>query len=235
MVACITTLLQYGPNTDNVMGNMIRFNAEAFRMELGVTGQVFDAPAALGPGITESWIKATWLDMVNHDIHVMLDIPDFQVPREGDQEIMRVFLRAGVRQDEIATLNRCRMYSRVIFTSDICTGAGNQVDVRWLRGQVSQNYARYEWPRTGEPTNSEWASWERSIKVVYNLDNRLRLPQRLGGWHFPMNTRNQWYLDLEDQRLWHHAEAVWQIHTKNTTPISDGQVSLTVMAELDQT
>jgi len=214
MVARITTLLQYGPHGDDVTGSLLRFNAEAFRLELGIMGQVFEAPAALAPGITDSWIKASWLDMVNHNIHITADIPDFQTPREGDKEIMRVFLRAGFGTEEIASLNRCRMYSRVIFTSDICTGAGDQVDPRWLHGQISNNHACYTWPRTGMPTTGEWALWHRAIQVAYNLDTRLWLPQWLGPWCFPTDTRNRWFLDTDDQRLWQHAEAGWQIHSK---------------------
>jgi len=215
IVARITTLLQYGPQVDDITGSLIRFTAEAFRLELGITGQLFNAPVDLAPGITDSWIKATWLDMATHNIHITADLPDFQVPREGDTEIMRVFLCSGFRKDEIASLNRCRMYSRVIFTSDICTGAGDQVDSRALQGQIcSKNYEWYKWPRTGTPTPGEWALWNRAIRVAYNLDNRQRLPQKLGDWHFPTNTRNRWYLDTEDQRLWYHVEEGWQMHSK---------------------
>jgi len=88
MVACITTLLQYGPNSEDITGSLIRFNAEALRLELGMTGQVFEAPTALGPGITDLWLKASWLNMVTHQISLKSDIPDFPVPREGDQELM---------------------------------------------------------------------------------------------------------------------------------------------------
>jgi len=138
-----------------------------------MTGQVFEAPAALGPGITDSWIKASWLDMVTHNISLKSDIPDFPVPREGDQELMRTFLRAGFCKEELATLNRCHMHSRMIFTSNICTGAGDQVDGRWLQGTICRNHEQYSWPKTGAPTEEEWTLWDCTIKVAYNLDNRL--------------------------------------------------------------
>jgi len=133
MVACITTLLRYGLNAEDITGSLIRFNAEALRSELGMTGQVFEAPAALSPGIMDSWIKASWLDMVKHNISLKSDIPDFPVPREGNQELMRTFLQVGFCKEELlAALNRWCMHSRMIFTSNICTGAGDQVDARWL-------------------------------------------------------------------------------------------------------
>jgi len=65
------------------------------------------------------------------------------------------------------------MHSRTIFMLDICTGAGNQVDGRWLQGTICRNHEQYSWPKTGEPTKDEWTIWEHAIKVAYNLDNHL--------------------------------------------------------------
>jgi len=111
MVACITTLLQYGPHADDVTGSLIQFNAEAFWLELGLTGQLFEASVALALGIMDSWIKASWLDLANHNIHLMADIPDFQVPREGNKEIMCILLQAGFCMEELASLNQCWIYN----------------------------------------------------------------------------------------------------------------------------
>jgi len=97
-------------------------------MEVGVMGQVFEAPIALAPAITDSWIKECWLNMAHHDIHVKEDIPDFNMPQAGDGELMLAFMKAGFHNKDIAILNQCRMYCWVIFISDICTGAGEQVN-----------------------------------------------------------------------------------------------------------
>jgi len=80
LITCLQMLLQYGLQLEDVTGSMIRYMAEAFRLELGVAGELFDAPAALAPVVTDSWIKACWLDMVNQDIHITSDIPDFNLP-----------------------------------------------------------------------------------------------------------------------------------------------------------
>jgi len=106
LIARLQTLLQYGSQPEDVTGSMIRYTAEAFRLELGVAGELFEAPAALAAVVTDSWIKACWLDMVTHDIHIKSDIPDFKLPRAGDGEIMLAFLKAGFHTEELATLNR---------------------------------------------------------------------------------------------------------------------------------
>jgi len=72
---------------------------------LGVVRQIFEAPAVLAPAVTDSWIKACWLDMAQNDIHIHSDIPDIEMPRRGDVELMRAFIRAGYGMEELATLN----------------------------------------------------------------------------------------------------------------------------------
>jgi len=36
----------------------------------------------------DSWLKASWLNMVKYIIQIKLDILDFLVPREGNKEII---------------------------------------------------------------------------------------------------------------------------------------------------
>jgi len=183
--ARLQALLQYGPQADDLMGSLIRYTAEAFQMEAGVTGLIFEAPIAIEPAITNSWIKECWLDMQHYDIHITEDIPDFTVPRAGDKELMRVFVTAGFCNEEIASLNRCRLFCHVIFISDICTGAGEKVDSRWLQGKESNTYEHYSWPRTGKPTAGEWSLWTRAIYKALNMDSYRNLPRPLGPWLWP--------------------------------------------------
>jgi len=107
MVACVTTLMQYGPHEEDVMDSLIRFTTEAFHLKLKVTGQVFDAAVVLALGVMDSWIKACWLNMAHHDIHITLDTLDFLVPWAGDCKLMWLFIWAGFCMDELATLNCC--------------------------------------------------------------------------------------------------------------------------------
>jgi len=199
MLARISTLLQYGPQADDVTGSLIRFTAEAFQLELGIVGQIFKVPAVLAPAIMDSWIKACWLDMAQSKIHIYLDIPEIEMPWMRDVELMRAFIRAGYRTEELATINRCHMHIWVIFLLDICTGAGEQVDQRWLWGEVSHTYDQYSRPQMGNPSASKWAVWHRAIHVAFNLDSQKQLPYKLGAWKTSMTTLNRWYFTSKDQ------------------------------------
>jgi len=90
-IARLQTLLQYGLQAKDVTGSLIRYMAEAFRLELGIMGQVFNARVALAPIVTELWIKACWLNMAHHNIHITTNIPNFMVPRAGDSKLMIAF------------------------------------------------------------------------------------------------------------------------------------------------
>jgi len=105
LLAWLQALLQYGQKAKDVMGSLLHYTAEAFQMEVGVTGAVFEAPIALAPAVTDSWITECWLDMAHHDIHVKEDIPDFNVPQAGDGELMLAFMKAGFWNEDIAILN----------------------------------------------------------------------------------------------------------------------------------
>jgi len=62
------------------MGSLIRYTVEAFQLEMGISGQMFEVPIQMAPAVTESWIKECWLDTVQHDIHIISDIPDLEAP-----------------------------------------------------------------------------------------------------------------------------------------------------------
>jgi len=85
--------------------------AEAFRLELGIVGQLFDVLAVLALVTMDSWIKACWLNLVQNNIHITSDIPEIEMPScWGDVELMRAFARAGYRSEELAIINHCCMY-----------------------------------------------------------------------------------------------------------------------------
>jgi len=56
----ITTLLRYGPQAEDPTGRLLQANLEAFRLETGLSGQLFRQPAEILPCLTCSWIAHMW-------------------------------------------------------------------------------------------------------------------------------------------------------------------------------
>jgi len=87
-LAHIHTLLKFSNKPHDLTGFLLRASGELMRLELGLTGQLFEAPLILQDEITDSWMKSTWIATREANIHMMIDIPDFPLQRQGDQELV---------------------------------------------------------------------------------------------------------------------------------------------------
>jgi len=168
IITHITTLLRYGPQAYDPTGQLLQANLEAFRVETGLSGQIFGQPEEILPCLTSTWITHTWTQCRKLNIDIMMEGPDFELPRQNDRELMKIFLQHGARGQELATLNRCRMYIQAIYLSDICNGLGTAVDTQFWSGDHKCS-TPYRWPRTEKPTNQEWQEWRRTITQACQL------------------------------------------------------------------
>jgi len=104
-IAHITTLLCYGPQEEDPTGQLLQANWKAFWLEMGLSGQLFGQLEEVLPCLMHSWISHTWTQCQKLDIDIMMDIPDFDLPRQNDKELTKLFLQHGARGQELVTLN----------------------------------------------------------------------------------------------------------------------------------
>jgi len=64
------------------------------RLELGWASELFDAPVCLQQAVTPSWLKHVWLTLNSFDIWIHTGV-FLLPPRQGDLELMRLFLQNG--------------------------------------------------------------------------------------------------------------------------------------------
>jgi len=81
-------LLRYLPSSDNITGFLLRATGEATQLELGFCGNLFEAPTILESLVTNSWIKNTWIALIEADIHLQVAIADIPYQRQGDIELV---------------------------------------------------------------------------------------------------------------------------------------------------
>jgi len=76
-LAHIHMLLKFSNQPQDLMGFLLHATGELMRLELGIQGQLFEAPTILQDIVMESWLKHTWLATRQNNIHLIIDIPDF--------------------------------------------------------------------------------------------------------------------------------------------------------------
>jgi len=82
--AHIMTLLRFGSQHQDPTGHLIHINAEAFLLEAGLAGM----PIGIYKYMTPSWFTKTWYQCKLLQIKISTDMKDFEVPRQGNVELM---------------------------------------------------------------------------------------------------------------------------------------------------
>ncbi len=112
-------------NTDT--GSLYQISLEVLLLEVGVSNNLHDLPySKLSCLATSSLIKSTWNFLSTHDLTLKYEI---KIPpsRINDQPIMKLFIDTSTPIDDLLRINRCRLYLRAFYLSDITDGFGTQL------------------------------------------------------------------------------------------------------------
>jgi hypothetical protein len=95
---------------------------------------------------------------------------------------MAILMDLGLMREQLAGLNRCRLFLKAFWLSDIVDGTGNFLrDEAWI-GQPINLHRESSWPRQGKPGPKDWVWW-RSFLSKGILSRGRRLKYSLGLWH----------------------------------------------------
>jgi len=167
-LAHIHTLMKFSNQPQDLTGFLLRATGESMRLELGLCGQLFEAPTILQDVITDSWMKHMWLATWHVDIHVQINIPDFPLNRHGDKELVCSFLQHSFRQPQLGSLHQCRMYLKVLQLLDITTGTGDRLlTTNWH--DYSPITSKYQWPAATKPSQSDWNTWDLALATAFQV------------------------------------------------------------------
>ena len=206
----IERLVKFGTSMKHLTGKILRHSLEALKMELGTNGSVFSLPyETWGPLATESWLKFTWHFLAEHEMRISDGVAEFTLCREHDSLLMDNFVAAGYTGETLRTLNRCRLYLRVVMMSEVINGGGSKLRPEMLEGTKPKESSTYEWPVQGKPSAKGWKLWKTALK---GLTDRGRLRQPLGRW-FPGRYSGEWWYDPEHETLYQQQSATtWVYH-----------------------
>jgi len=142
---------------------LIQACGELLCLEAGVCGPLFQISPHLHICVTETWLSHCWHLCVQRGISLTEDIQDFEIPHHQDRTLMDTFLSFGYCNTELALLNQCRMFLKVIFVSDICNGQGTAIEQQFWKGIAPAEHHDYRWPRVHQPTTNDWTAWQRAL------------------------------------------------------------------------
>jgi len=92
LITHIVTLLHFGPQWNDPTGHLLHLTAEDFRLEAGLSGQLFQMPLDIFLYWMPLWFSQTWYQCWLLNIDIKLDITDLEQPRRYDKEIMWIFI-----------------------------------------------------------------------------------------------------------------------------------------------
>ncbi len=116
--------------------------------------------------VTHSWMKMLWEKLSMFDMHAVVADHPQEFPREGDQFIMQVLIRAGYTSKALGHLFRVRVSLQLLFMLDILTASGNKVcaDILLCR---PHGEARLKMRLPNEyPTDSDMRLWRDAMLSI---------------------------------------------------------------------
>jgi len=138
-------------------------------------------------------------------------ISSFAAPRKGDCKIMQKIIQAGYKKQDLQIINRCRMWLRAIFLSNIYNGFRNKIQTNCWEGSEPVNSA-HKWLQMEKPTQAEWTLWQRALTAALHLNKHHETPTKLGDWIEHTEPAVGWYLEMSTPRLYKWDGQRWSFY-----------------------
>jgi len=84
----LITMIRFGHQWEDPTGQLLRANAEGFRLEVGLSGPIFNLPIIIEPYLMDSWLMSSWNQSRIVDIAITTDIQDVRPLKQNDKELM---------------------------------------------------------------------------------------------------------------------------------------------------
>ena len=109
--------------SDTITGKLIRVSLEMCQLEVGIGRHLFTLDySKFHSLLADSWIKHLWQFLHENNIEVLDRVTELPLPqREGDVYLMEEFQAQGYSHLELARLNKCRIFLRVLTLADVMT------------------------------------------------------------------------------------------------------------------
>ena len=164
------------------LSNLIQVNLGYFRLIAGTT----DCPLKIAnvemPHLQGEWFCSlrTFLDAIDASMMIQ-NSTKLKPARERDVNLMDHVLH-HCSPEEICGFNRCRLYTRAVWLSDISNGHGSTLCPQYLKTPAERIPHNLAWPRQGNPSPRDWKIWQEVLRREFSsIGNKLR--EEMGHWY----------------------------------------------------
>jgi hypothetical protein len=129
-----------------------------------------------------------------------------------DVPIMEGINTIELSSEELLSINKCRLYLRAWFLSDITDGSGVYVLQEAWNGDTQSHPLREKlWPNQGKPTKAHWHIWQQALQGAFlGRGRKLRVP--LGPWTIS-EEEWEWFYSTKDGQLYRCTNTDWLKHS----------------------
>ncbi len=199
---------------------------QGLQLECGVFGDIFLQPCTplIWCSVAQSWIQSAWEFCSMKGITISgLQESTLLPQRCNDVALMSAFHAKGYSPSTLLTLNRCRLFLRVISLSDITTADGLYLNSSILpaphkRPTGSLCRSNFDWPSQGTLPQQSWTLWRDCLIDTFCAGDNGRLMKPLGTWSNTDHTRWDWYGELTADNcigcLWRHVYGTWKYYKR---------------------
>jgi hypothetical protein len=132
---------------DTITGRLYRASLELMHIELGSFLPLHRLSLELlGSLVTDSLIKSTWEFMSEHGLSLTADIK-VELPRQDDCYLLPALQAYISDLNHLGIVNRCRLFLKALFLSDIVDGTGYEIlQAAWNGDRVLGQHRLPSWP-----------------------------------------------------------------------------------------
>ena len=198
-----------------LVGQMIRLNEELLKVELGLSGNIFDADYSLYHTLaTDFWIKSIWKFLFHTKIQIKMRSPPLTSTKTNDTFLIEAFQAQGYKNSQLRCLNICRKHLQVTTLGDITVADGSVILPDIKAGHLpSSSSSTFTWPRQPSPDDQSWRLWRKALKTTFESQGSVIPNLRSDTWE-PTNTRRfHWYFNQQHGTLFHRLPSnQWQLY-----------------------
>ena len=215
-IGWIDALLQhYG--TKSILAIKMKAALEAIQLEIGCIGNPLEEYFELrGKLATWGWMIAIWERMNHYALTPLLAYKKIIPPRQGDRELVAIFLERERNIERLKALNRCRLAHQALFLSCVCTVKGTDIEDAY-KGKPLDTERRSDYNFAPEqPTSGDWVVWREFWKKYRNRTSA----EGLGAWVGHGHRVWEWVYDKSRDTIYqqtYDSVKVFSRATKNNT------------------